>query len=217
MSDTHISRNELRDRVIDVAIASFHQEGIKAVTMDAIAHRLTMSKRTLYQLFGDKEELLLACLKKKQQEDRKRWEQTARTAGNVLEFILKEFSANMQNCAHISPAFFSEIKKYPQVIAYSRNSNKEQRKDAVRFLERGVEQGIFRPGIDFNIIYPVIMQQVDFVMNNPEFETYNMVDLFATTAMITIRGCPPLKGAAMMDEFMDKWRKEYEENQPEKH
>lgn len=89
MSDTHISRNELRDRVIDVAIASFHQEGIKAVTMDAIAHRLTMSKRTLYQLFGDKEELLLACLKKKQQEDRKRWEQTARTAGNVLEFILK--------------------------------------------------------------------------------------------------------------------------------
>ena len=43
MSDTHISRNELRDRVIDVAIASFHQEGIKAVTMDAIAHRLTMS------------------------------------------------------------------------------------------------------------------------------------------------------------------------------
>ena len=54
-------------------------------------------------------------------------------------------------------------------------------------------------------------------MNNPEFETYNMVDLFANTAMITIRGCTTLKGAAMMDEFMDKWRKEYEENQPEKH
>ncbi|EJW89893.1 transcriptional regulator, TetR family [gut metagenome] len=49
-------------QVISVAMKAFYKKGVKSVTMDEIAHELTMSKRTLYQLFVDKEALLLACI-----------------------------------------------------------------------------------------------------------------------------------------------------------
>ena len=52
-------REELKLRVVETASKSFMTLGIKAVHMDDIASSLSISKRTLYELFGDKEELLL--------------------------------------------------------------------------------------------------------------------------------------------------------------
>ena len=41
---------------------AFATKGIKGVTMDDIAMGLGISKRTLYEMFEDKEELLIACM-----------------------------------------------------------------------------------------------------------------------------------------------------------
>ena len=48
-----------RNMVVKTAMELFRVKGIKDVTMDDIAHRLKMSKRTLYELFDDKESLFL--------------------------------------------------------------------------------------------------------------------------------------------------------------
>lgn len=197
-------RENPRERVIDIAISAFLEAGIGAVTMDSIAHRLTMSKRTLYQLFSDKEELLLACLYRLQEHARKRSEKIAQRATNVMEFILAEFEARMRECQNISPAFFAELKKYPKVKAFHAENHLKQRHEAVEFLKLGVEQGIFRPNINFDIIYPLLVHQLDCFMTEKEFENYKLTDLFANTVMITIRGCATLKGAALMDDFMKK-------------
>ena len=46
-----INNTEVRNNIIEVAVKAFHKDGIKVVTMDHIAHLLSMSKRTLYQVF----------------------------------------------------------------------------------------------------------------------------------------------------------------------
>lgn len=51
---TATPHNDVRKQIISVAAEMFHQQGIRSVTMDDIAHRLCMSKRTLYQIFADK-------------------------------------------------------------------------------------------------------------------------------------------------------------------
>ena len=48
----------IRMQVIKAAAEAFSQKGIKNVRMDDIASSLSISKRTLYELFADKEELL---------------------------------------------------------------------------------------------------------------------------------------------------------------
>ena len=47
-----------KERIIEQAMHMFVSQGIKSVRMDDIAQQLGVSKRTLYELFGDKEGLL---------------------------------------------------------------------------------------------------------------------------------------------------------------
>ncbi|MBQ7062022.1 MAG: TetR/AcrR family transcriptional regulator [Bacteroidales bacterium] len=51
-----------RKRIIEKAIELFNTEGCKAVTMDQLSASLHISKRTLYETFTNKEELILSCL-----------------------------------------------------------------------------------------------------------------------------------------------------------
>ena len=44
-----------KERIIEQAMQMFVSQGIKSVRMDDIAQQLGVSKRTLYELFGDKE------------------------------------------------------------------------------------------------------------------------------------------------------------------
>ena len=52
----------LKEQIMLTAFDLFSEHGIKNVSMDDIAHSTSMSKRTLYELFEDKETLLMQCL-----------------------------------------------------------------------------------------------------------------------------------------------------------
>lgn len=47
-----------KERTIEQSMRMFVAQGIRQVRMDDIAHQMGMSKRTLYELFSDKAELL---------------------------------------------------------------------------------------------------------------------------------------------------------------
>ena len=55
MAEINQYRKELRDKIIAYAMREFHQCGVKAVKMDEISRGLRVSKRTVYEIFGDKE------------------------------------------------------------------------------------------------------------------------------------------------------------------
>lgn len=56
-------RQELRLRLLRVAMREFRSKGIKAVKMDDIANILSVSKRTMYETFENKEHLLMESVK----------------------------------------------------------------------------------------------------------------------------------------------------------
>ena len=51
-----------RQRIIAEASALFAKSGIKRLTMDDLAKHIGISKRTIYEHFKNKEELLIACI-----------------------------------------------------------------------------------------------------------------------------------------------------------
>lgn len=53
---------ETREKIIETALQMFSSRGCKGVTMDDIAQAMHISKRTLYETFANKEELLAECL-----------------------------------------------------------------------------------------------------------------------------------------------------------
>ena len=58
------SRVELKERIIERAMQAFKTHGIKCITMDDIAASMGISKRTLYEVFANKEMLLEDCIRK---------------------------------------------------------------------------------------------------------------------------------------------------------
>ena len=63
LKETTSYRASLRGRIIDCALQEFADNGIRAVRMNDIASALAISKRTLYELFKDKETLLFESVK----------------------------------------------------------------------------------------------------------------------------------------------------------
>ena len=62
------SRAQREQQIIDVAEHVFAADGYQASSMDEIARRVGLSKPMLYEYFGSKEGLLLACLERAKRE-----------------------------------------------------------------------------------------------------------------------------------------------------
>lgn len=199
------NNTELRRHIIETAEKAFHQQGIKAVTMDNIAHMLSMSKRTLYQVFRDKEDLLLACAKKRQEEEHQFIEQAMGETDNVLEIILKLFKMSLDDVRHVNPKFFVEMNKYPNIVAYHREMSKKHGKEGVAFMKKGIEQGIFKENINFEIVVPFMQRKIDMLIDEEIFNGFNIMEIFVNTIMVMLRGCCTEKGIGMIDCFMEDW------------
>lgn len=201
----YMGEDARRNHIIEVATKAFHSEGIRNVTMDHIAHALTMSKRTLYQLFSDKEDLLLACALKREQEEHALIEKLNQQTDNVLDHLLATFALRMREMDHIKPDFFTEIVKYPRVIKFYEQAQKEREAEAVNFLNKGIKQGFFRPNVNFHIVYNQLCTGLSALMTNSDMNQYSQRELFRNTVIPYVRGCATIKGIEIIDRFMDKY------------
>ena len=85
-----------KEYIIERTSQMFVASGIKAVRMDDIAQTLGVSKRTLYEMFGDKEELLYLCMTHFLEQQRANVNLTSKDSSTVLENILRGFLSMMQ-------------------------------------------------------------------------------------------------------------------------
>lgn len=113
-------RAELRERIVVTAMEAFRTKGIRSITMDDIAAALGISKRTLYEVFADKESLLRECILKAQADRDRYLQQVYEESHNVLEVILAVFQKSIEVFHQTNKRFFEDIKKYPKVYEIMR-------------------------------------------------------------------------------------------------
>jgi AcrR family transcriptional regulator len=74
-----------RDRIVSAAAELFYGDGIRAVSMDAVAERAGLTKRTLYYHFSSKDDLVAAYLDERDQPNLDRFRRWFQTGGPALE------------------------------------------------------------------------------------------------------------------------------------
>ena len=89
--------NEARDKIIVGAEELFMRYGIKSITMDDLASNLAISKKTIYQHFKDKDELVLEVAKIHMQQDEKEVECIITKSENAVQeiFYIAQFIRKM--------------------------------------------------------------------------------------------------------------------------
>ena len=118
MTEINQYRQELKDRIISYAMPEFYKRGVKAVKMDEISQGLHVSKRTVYEIFGDKEELLLAGMMRQLEENRSKLENFAKTqAKNVIDIISYVYKLQMERNGMVGVLFYEGVYYCSEFVA----------------------------------------------------------------------------------------------------
>lgn len=200
------SRVELRERIILAAVELFTTNGIKSITMDEIAASLGISKRTLYEVFPDKETLLEECILKSQKDGDIFVKGVIETSGNVLEVLLRCYQWSIERFHATNKKFFEDIKKYPNYQLMKNNRNRSS-EDTVNFFKEGVKQGIFRDDVNFAIINLLVRDQLDLLMNSDICNEYSFLEVYESIMFTFLRGISTEKGARVLEDFICEYRK----------
>jgi len=159
------------DRIIQGGEDLFLQAGIRSVTMDDIARHLGMSKKTIYQFFKDKNELVIALTKKKLQEDEDQMNAIISRAENVIDQMFNMMKCSEEILSRINPIVIHDLQKYHpdawklfQTFKAGVVIHKLE-----QLLTKGIEQGYIRPEIDVKIIARMHINVVEMGFNNSIF------------------------------------------------
>lgn len=101
-----------REQILRSAGTLFLDKGCKSVTMEEIANVNGVSKRTLYELFQDKAELLQECILLQHKDNMQKSEEVLAKADNVLEWFMDLLSCRDERYMSFYYNFFREVKKY---------------------------------------------------------------------------------------------------------
>lgn len=201
-----------RDRIIEEAAIMFRTYGIRAVTMDMLAARMGISKRTIYEIFKDKDELLQGVLQWMGEKQHGFMTRVFEESENVIEAIYRLFDYMREQFRNMSPAFRFDMKKFHNAMVMRLRETGEIPYDHYNlnadFLKRGITEGIFRKDIDIDITIKCLMGVLRvsesndvFMMDEPPNE-----EIIRDFYVNYIRGISTQKGLELIDFYEKKNR-----------
>lgn len=165
---------EVKDYIIDEADKLFCQYGFKSVTMDDIAKHLGISKKTIYQNFKDKNELINILIRDRIVNQNLQMNRCLAASENAVQ----ELYMGMQDMDYflttMNPMLFYDLQKYHQEAWKNFTSNKEKNlaRTISANLERGKKEGYYREDLNVEIITRLRLDHIDMLFaQNANYDT----------------------------------------------
>ena len=198
-------REDLRDQILKVSMREFTTIGVKSVKMDDIARKLRISKRTLYEIYENKETLLLECVERRMQAFEAVMERfCAEGNKHVIDILLEFYRLQMEELRDMNPLYFEDLHKYPRVVDYIERARKEHDVRSMDFFERGVQDGYFRGDFNYELISRLGNSMMQNVMEHKLYNLYSLQDIFRNVIMLFIRGMCTAKGIVELDRQLEE-------------
>lgn len=194
-------RQNLQPLIISEAERLFREKGIKAVTMEEVSRNLHISKRTIYELYTNKEEVLIEVLKTVHERKRRHLEEFTRHSNGIMDVLIEVFRMQLEASVTTNPSFYRDLEKYPQAEALLAQISASRREASSDFFARGVKEGDFLPDIDFDVFIR-IMSAVEYaIKNNDLLKGITFKQLLSNYIRILIRGICTQQGLQRFDQF----------------
>jgi AcrR family transcriptional regulator len=198
---------ELRDRIIEVSSDLFMSNGCKSVTMDEVAAANGISKRTLYEHFKDKTNLLEECLLMMEEKMKMLGEKAFSGSKSIIELVCLEHESQSDMMINMRIRFFEELKKYyPALYEKMHKRFTDFHKVTTRkFLERGQKEGLFLINIDMEVVGRMVFEIATIIQNSEIFSLANhsRKQLFRETMVMYFRGISTEEGIKMIDKYLN--------------
>ena len=196
---------ETEEKIIKGAEELFFRFGVRSVTMDDIAKHLGMSKKTIYQCYTDKDEMVYKLMQEQVQQHEEKFGGIQKNATNVIEevfAIMKEISAYL---SRINPLLMYELQKYYPKAWTLFKGLKENfiQKLVENSINRGKEQGIVRDDINTKILSRLRLEEVEMAFNPSLYppDKFNHVEVQIALTEHFLYGICTLKGHKLINKY----------------
>jgi AcrR family transcriptional regulator len=187
----------------------FVRDGVKAVRMDDIASEMGISKRTIYEIFGDKESLITECFHYYHRKMKAENDELTRGVDNIIAeylILLEMFDKRMEETGRI----IDDVRKfYPHVYeSFMRDHAHMEAEELHRKLKHSIELGYLIPTLDVDMVLIIFMHTMYGAIKTTGALSSNITqrEVFKFFTTHFIRGIATLKGIELIDKKLNEKR-----------
>jgi len=189
----------------------FMKWGVRSVSMDDIANGLGASKKTLYQYFSDKDELVDAVVEQIVAENQYLCDIDRMEAANAVEEIFKAMDMVEVMFRNMNPSILYDLQKYhPKAFARFLKHKNDYLYSVVRSnLERGINEEFYRDDINVELLSRFRVESM-MMFFNPEFfgrQKFNFAEVQQKIMEHFLFGVASLKGHKLILKYQQEREK----------
>lgn len=195
----------MEQRIIDKAHELFFRYGIKAVTMDDMATKMGVSKKTLYQHFADKHSLVEAVVRKEIAADEAECHCNLKNSENAVHETFLALAMMQEMLETMNPSIIFEMEKYhPSAFdIFKQHKNQFIYKMIRENIKRGMAEGMYREGLDADVLAKFRIESI-FIPFNPELfppHKYNILETETQLMEHFLYGICTSKGQKQIEKY----------------
>lgn len=179
--------------------------------MSDIANHVGISKRTLYEVFKDKEELLGHCIDLHQEKVDCEWK--TQKSGNVIETMMLIYAKTLNEAHGTNKFLIHDLKKYhPSIYKKVEERQKEGIASFLPLLEKGIAEGLIRNDVNSEIVIWLLKSQFKALMESDfvPIDKFSINEFVRAIILNFTRGIATDKGRQLIDVLIDEISKQKE-------
>ncbi len=195
---------EIRDKILQKATDLFMRYGIRSVTMDEIAVQSGVSKKTIYQFYADKNELVDAVLMSMLENNQENCAQYQISAGNAIEEVLFATQMVKRMFETMNPSLLYDLEKHhaESFEKFNQFKYKFLREIIIDNLKRGIQEELYRPEIDVDIITMIRLETMMLPFSYEVSKSHHsFLEVHQQLTEMFLYGIASLKGYAMLEQY----------------
>lgn len=195
-------------RIKEKADELFRRYGIKSITMDEIATQLGVSKKTLYQFFSDKDELVEDIVKDTLRSSQEICEKNRKDSKDAVFELFGAMDMVQQMFSDMNPAMMYDLQRFhPKSYKHFLDHKNKFLFDMIRLnLKDGIEQELYRPEINIDIVARFRLEGMMLAFNQDIFPAskFNLAELHMALIEHFLFGVASLKGHKLITKYQQE-------------
>jgi TetR/AcrR family transcriptional regulator, cholesterol catabolism regulator len=198
---------ETKNRIQEKAHELFMRYGVRSVSMDDIAGQLGMSKKTIYQYFADKDELVDAVMDDEVNQTHTDCDFCKKNAKDAVDEIFLTMEQIQEQFSQLNPMVLYDIEKFhPRAFVKFKKMKDEYLQQVVAAnLKRGIKEELYRADINVEMMskYRVETMMISFSMAAQAPAKYNLAAVAQETMEHFLYGLATLKGYKLITKYKE--------------
>lgn len=200
-----------KERILIKAEELFMQFGIRSVSMDDIANNLGMSKKTLYQYYADKDELVDAVLNGHINLIQTDCVSCRHDASNAIHEIFITMERIMEEFNNMNPMVLFDLEKFHfnSYRRFKEHKDKFMAKIIRDNIEWGIKDALYRPDINVDVLSKFRIESMMLPFNVNVFPPgkYNLASLSEEIILHFVYGLATVEGHKLIQKYNQQRQK----------